>query len=388
MPRRMSILAPIETTAPATRAVAAAIACKPHRIRQIKVALNKVLAQRNHYIPLMSQSSAGSPNRYIPASFFGMVLGLSGLGTSWRLAASMWSLPRAVGEVILLAASAIWAVLLLLYAAKWIWARAQALAEFRHPVQCCFIGIIPVSTALIGLALRPYALEAANALVIVGIVGQLIFGVHRTGQLWMGSRDPTTTTPVLYLPTVAGSFVSVIALGGLGHSDWAAPFFGLGLLSWLAIESVVLHRLYTVELPPPLRPTLGIQLAPPAVGCTAYLVLTSGPPDFFAQALFGYAIFQTLVMIRLIPWIARQPFAPSYWAFTFGLSALAIASLRFAERGPTGLVGHAAPFIFVAVNILIGGIAAGTAWLLLRGRLLPPPLQPSPETLHPAAPVG
>jgi tellurite resistance protein len=37
------------------------------------------------------------------------------------------------------------------------------------------------------------------------------------------------------------------------------------MLSRLAIESVLLHRLYTVgELPPPLRATLGIQLAPSA----------------------------------------------------------------------------------------------------------------------------
>jgi len=113
--------------------------------------------------------------------------------------------------------------------------------------------------------------------------------------------------------------------------------------------------LYTVsELPPPLRPTLGIQLAPPTVGCSAYLSITSGPPDLFAQALLGYGLFQALLLIRLIPWIVRQPFAPFYWAFTFGLAALAI-----------------------------GGIAAGTLWFLLRGRLLPPPLQPPPESLHP-----
>jgi tellurite resistance protein len=42
-------------------------------------------------------------------------------------------------------------------------------------------------------------------------------------------------------------------------------FFGVGMLSRLAIESMLLHRLHTVgELPPPLRPTLGIQLAPSA----------------------------------------------------------------------------------------------------------------------------
>jgi tellurite resistance protein len=178
----------------------------------------------------------------------------------------------------------------------------------------------------------------------------------------MGNRDPATTTPVLYLPTVAGSFVSTIVLGAFGHPDWASPC-------------------YSTAAP---APTLGIQLAPPTVGCSAYLSITSGPPDLLAQALIGYGVFQALLMIRLIPWIARQPFAPSYWAFTFGLAALAISVIRFAERGAPGPISSAAPYVFTAVNLAIGGIAAGTVWLLLRGRLLPPPLQPPPESLHPA----
>jgi len=324
------------------------------------------------------------PNKFVPAAFFGIILGLVGLGGSWRFAATLWSLPRAIGETIMLTATAVWCVLMLLYAAKWIRARAEGLAEFRHPVQCCFIGLVPVSTALIAIAVRPYVPLISGVLAAIGIVGQLIFGVYRTGQLWQGGRDPGTTTPVLYLPTVAGSFVSAITLSVFGHPDWGVPFFGVGVLSWLAIESVLVNRLYSVELPPPLRPTLGIQLAPPTVGCAAYLSITPGPPDFLAQMLLGYGVFQALLMIRLLPWIARQPFASSYWAFTFGLSAIATAFLRFSERGPAGPISAAAPYVFIAVNLAIGGIAAGTLWLLLRGRLLPPPLVPTPAPLQPA----
>jgi tellurite resistance protein len=327
------------------------------------------------------KTPAPAPNKFIPASFFGIILGLVGLGASWRFAASLWSLPRIIGEAIMLLAIAIWCVLIVLFAAKWIRARAEGLAEFRHPIQCCFVGIVPVSTALIGVAIRPYTPMIAVVLATVGILGQLIFGLYRTGQLWQGGRDPSTTTPVLYLPTVAGSFVSAITLSVFGHPDWGAPFFGVGVLSWLAIESVLVHRLYHAgELPAPLRPTLGIQLAPPTVGCSAYLAITSGPPDLFAQMLLGYGVFQALLMIRLLPWIAKQPFAPSYWAFTFGLSAIATSFLRFAERGETGPITLAAPYVFIAVNLAIGSIALGTLWLLLRGRLLPAPLVPPATT--------
>jgi tellurite resistance protein len=320
----------------------------------------------------------------VPAAFFGMILGLVGLGGCWRLASRLWRLPGWIGETVMAVAAVVWAVLIVLYLAKWIWRRGEALAEFQHPVLCCFIGLLPVSTALISLAVLPYSRRAATVLAVIGIAGQLGFGIYRSGRLWMGGRDPATTTPVLYLPTVAGSFVSAIVLAAFGHGDWGIPFFGAGLLSWLSIESVLIHRLYTLsELPAPLRPTLGIQLAPPTVGCAAYLSLTAGPPDLVAQALLGYGVLQCLFLIRLLPWIARQPFAPSYWAFTFGIAAITQSMLRFVERGNTGPVATAAPYVLGAATLSIGGIALGTCWLLLRGRLLPPPMV---QPLVPAAP--
>lgn len=55
----------------------------------------------------------------IPAAFFGIVLGVVGLGNSWRAAAAIWPVPASVGEAISLLGFAIWLVLILLYAAKW-----------------------------------------------------------------------------------------------------------------------------------------------------------------------------------------------------------------------------------------------------------------------------
>jgi len=46
------------------------------------------------------------------------------------------------------------------------------------------------------------------------------FAVWRTGGLWQGKREHATTTAVLYLPTVAGSFVTAIAAAALGYADW------------------------------------------------------------------------------------------------------------------------------------------------------------------------
>jgi tellurite resistance protein len=316
----------------------------------------------------------------MPASFFGMVLGLVGLGNCWRSASQLWGAPGWVGEIIMLIAVLTWALLLLAYTGKWIWARPEAVAEFHHPIQCCFIGLVPVSTMLIALAVAPYSHTVGQALFTVGAAGQLTFGVHRTGTLWMGGRDPADTTAVAYLPTVAGGFVTAAVAGALGNTSLGALFFGVGMFSWLALESVVLRRLLEVApKPAALRPTMGIHFAPSVVGCVAYLSITTGTPDLFAQALLGYGVFQGLVLVRLIPWLSAQPFGPSYWAYTFATAACGFAGLEFLERGLKGPIEWLAPAIFVIANIVIGTIFVRTLWLFLRGKLLPvTPPTPTP----------
>jgi tellurite resistance protein len=82
-------------------------------------------------------------------------------------------------------------------------------------------------------------------------------------------------------------------------------------------------------------------------------------------------LLQALLLLRLLPWIRQQPFAPSYWAFTFGATALAAVPLLMIEHGATGAVALIAPYTFVAVNIVVALIALATVRLLLQGRLLP-----------------
>jgi tellurite resistance protein len=311
----------------------------------------------------------------IPASFFGIVLGLVGLGDCWRVAAIVWHLPYWIGELIMLTAAIVWMILLVLYVIKWFRFRDEALAELRHPVQCCFIGLVGVATSLVAVAIALYSHPFAVILFVIGAILTVGFGIYRTGHLWMGDRDPITTTPVLYLPTVAGSFVSGFTAGYLGYHDIGILFFGAGVFSWFALESIITHRLHVhAELSKLLRPSLGIMLAPPVVGCINYLFITSGKPDLFAQALLGYGLLQYLLLLRLLPWITQQPFTASYWAFSFGVTAIAFDAIAFVQRGLTGYIESLAVLLFIAANSIIAILVLGTLGLLRRGKLLPPPL--------------
>ncbi|MGF6964486.1 tellurite resistance protein TehA-like permease [Paraburkholderia sp. WC7.3g] len=136
---------------------------------------------------------------------------------------------------------------------------------------------------------------------------------------------------------------------------------------------MILHRAAVHEpLPEALRPTLGVQLAPPVVGGVAYMSLTTGTPDLFTYALLGYGLYQALLLLRLLPWIRRQAFVPGYWAFSFGAAALPTMALRLVERGATGPIEFAAPVLFLAANAIIAMLVAKTLQLLVQGKLIPP----------------
>jgi tellurite resistance protein len=308
----------------------------------------------------------------VPASFFGMPLGVLALGILWRAAADAWPVPPMIGESLIAVGAVLWFVVAVFWASKWLYARREAAAELEHPIQCCFVGLAGVTALLISIGATPHVRVLGIVFAIVGGVWVVAFSLWRTGRLWMGGRDHSATTPVLYLPSVAGGFVLASALGALGNPDAGQFAFCAALFSWLAIESVLLHRLYTLpEMPAPLRPTLGIQLAPPAVGAVAYLNVGGGQPDFVAHALIGYALMQMLILLRLWPWLRAAGPSLGWWAFSFGLAALPTAAAKLVAHGDHGVIAPLAAILTVVGTLAILAIAAMTLTLLARGKLLP-----------------
>jgi tellurite resistance protein len=318
------------------------------------------------------ESQKPTSRKSVPASFFGMPLGLIALGLAWRTAALVWPVPKLIGESLIWAGTALWGLLFITYLSKWIWGRADAEAEFRHPVQCCFVGLAGVVALLASVGLSAEFRGVSVALFYSGLAWTLAFAVYRTGRLWKGGRSPESTTPVLYFPTVAGMLVTASAAASLGHRDWAQIAFGGGFFAWLAIESVVLHRLYLASpVPPALRPTLGVQVAPPAVAAVAYLNVGTGGPDILAHALIGYSMLQALILVRLFPWLREAGLTPAWWSFSFGAAALPTAAMKLVAQGDTGATEALAPYLFAAGNLVIAAIVTVTMILIWKGRLLP-----------------
>ena len=303
----------------------------------------------------------------MPVTYLGAVLGLGGLGNAWRAAQRVWGAPAAVGECIALAALVVWVVCGLGFIWTWLVEPEIARRDLRDPARAPFAALLPMSTMIAGFALKPHALMVSDIVVGIGLAAQVLVGVQSTASLWRGGRGDEAVTPSLLMPTVGGFFIGTIAAVQMAGPSLGVLFFGAGMISWIVMESVVLHRLVNRTLPPELRATMGIYLTPPAIACAAYVELGNTSPDRFVQAVFGYALLQGLVMLRLVPWLREQAFSHRAWAHTFGIAALPLAALRLVELGQQGPIGVLAPLLFVGANLAIGWIALRSVLLAMDG---------------------
>ena len=105
-------------------------------------------------------------------------------------------------------------------------------------------------------------------------------------------------------------------------------------------------------------PTLVILIAPPAVAFVAWVRLT-GDVDAFARVLLNLAYVFALIVLTQAPRFFRLPFALSWWALTFPVAALSVAS--FVHAHETGSDGHR--MIGYALTVLL---AIAVATLVVR----------------------
>ncbi|WP_313625270.1 dicarboxylate transporter/tellurite-resistance protein TehA [Kosakonia sp.] len=307
----------------------------------------------------------------LPAGYFGIVLGIIGLGFSWRFAATIWPVTLLPADGLIILAMVIWALLMLAFISRMFRHGASVLEEISHPLKSSFVSLAPATSMLVAIGLAPWLHTLALGLFLVAVVAQLTYSAWQTAGLWRGQHPKEATTPGLYLPTVANNFISAMACGAFGFNDVGMLFLGAGLFSWLSLEPAILSRMRNLdEMSPAVRTSLGIQMAPAFVACSAWLSVNGGQADVFAKLLFGYGLLQMLFMIRLIPWYSSQPFNPSFWSFSFGVASLATTSIRLGHGTPGGALYWMSFPLFIAANLVIVLLMVKTFALLLQGKLL------------------
>jgi len=315
-----------------------------------------------------AQSRAG-----ITANMFGISYGLAGLANCWGYAAVLRLAPAAVADALLVITAVVWLVLV----AGYLWQVPRRPGGWRReladPVLAPFMSLVPVVGMVLATGLMPHAPAAGRWLFGIFAAVTLVVAGWITGQWIAEDLDPDRVHSGYVLPAVAGGLIASIGAALAGWTGIAEAFLGLGVLSWLFIGAVIMARLLLrPRLPVPLRPTLAIEVAPPALAGLAYLAITRGRVDAIALALGGFTALSVIVQLRLIPVYRRLSFGPAFWSFAFPYAAAATFALHWINYGKPA--GHTALAwaVLAAITAFIAALAVRTAVALARRGFLPP----------------
>jgi tellurite resistance protein len=115
---------------------------------------------------------------------------------------------------------------------------------------------------------------------------------------------------------------------------------------------------------------LFILIAPPALLFSAYYSLNGEQLDAFAHGLFFAGLFFTAVVLSLPQLFVGLPVAVSWWAYTFPLDAMTVASLAYHEKIGNAASGAVALALLALTTAIVAVVAVRTLLALARGELL------------------
>lgn len=268
---------------------------------------------------------------HYPVTLFTIVMGMAGLTLALHAGEGALGFTHVASGAVYLVTLALFVIIAAGYLAKAIRFPNAVHAEWAHPVKLAFFPAISIGLLLLAAATLPISHPAAHVMWIAGAFGQGILTLAVISG-WIGARSFVHghLSPAWFIPAV-GNVIVPVAGARLGYIELSWFFLSVGLIFWSVLLTLVMNRLvFHDPLPERLQPTLVILIAPPAVGFLAWISLT-GEISHFARVLLNGAYFFALIVAVEMPRILRLPFAMSFWALSFPLAALTIASLKYAD---------------------------------------------------------
>jgi tellurite resistance protein len=277
--------------------------------------------------------------KQVHVGFYGAVMGLAGLGLTARAAAPLFPgairAPAYFTEVwVALGAIALLA-LIAAYLAKLLRYPHSVKEDFTNPLTMGFCGALPVGMSLVAGGLAPYSPSLGSGLWWIAFALLLAFQLWALVR-WLSGGIELAQVNAGWLILLVGGIVLPGPGIALGHDEAARFTFGVSASAAPVLMALLFYRAVTgPPLAPALRPSWFILLVPPS------LIYANGvalyPDAGFLEVLYPFALVLAVGLLLYSRQMARWPFGPPWWAFTFPLDALAYAAARYAQDHPTPL---------------------------------------------------
>jgi tellurite resistance protein len=287
---------------------------------------------------------------------------MSGFTIAWNRAEHIFDTGICLSSVLLGITTILFVALTLIYAAKAFKYPQEVMGEIRHPVKLAFVPTFSIGLLLLSIAYLNIAPTLSFWMWTVGTVLHLTITLYVLSS-WIHHTkyEIAHLNPAWFIPVVGNILVPV---AGVHHASIEISwfFFSLGLFFWPILTAIIFYRLiFHASLPERFMPTLFIFIAPPAVGFISWYNLT-GEVDAFGRVLYFVGLVFTLLLVAQFNYFVRLKFFLSWWAYSFPIAAITIATLIMAKT--TGLVFYS----WLAAGLL-GALTLLVAMLLVRTAL-------------------
>ena len=304
-----------------------------------------------------------------PISFFAIIMGLAGLTIAWEKAQHVFNVHLGINFILVGITTIVFATLLIIYASKLFLHQQSVIKELKHPIKLSFFPSISIGFLLLSIAFLEISETVAHPLWMIGAILHLAFTLY-VFNAWMHHEHFKVNhiNPAWFIPAVGNVLVPIAGVS-FGYMDISWFFFSIGMLFWIILLTVFFNRiLFHDPMDKHLLPTLFILIAPPAVGFIAYVRLNGGI-DNFAHFLYFSALFLTILLLSQANRFIRLPFFLSWWAYSFPLAAITIASFVVYEKTQNSLYLWIGSGLLLLVTALIGIIITATIKAVLNKKI-------------------
>jgi tellurite resistance protein len=225
--------------------------------------------------------------------------------------------------------------------------------EINHPVKIAFLPTFSISLILLSIVLLQINTTISLWFWVVGTGMHFIFTLYILSS-WMHQNkyEIKHLNPAWFIPIVGNILVPI---AGVHHApieiSWF--FFSIGLFFWPVLTGIIFYRLiFHTSLAERFIPTLFIFVAPPSVALLSWYNLT-GKIGEFGFVLYYISLFFFLLVAVQARYFIKIGFFLSWWAYSFPVAALTIATLLMAKESGRSFFTWCSAGLLSALTILI-----------------------------------
>ena len=272
------------------------------------------------------QSTQERSIRYFPITSFAISMGASGFTIALAKFYHLRWLPEWPYLVMLASITILFLSTLIAYGVKTIHYPEETITDYQHKIRMNFMPTISISILLLSIAYLPLFPLVSIPLWYIGTILHTIVMFHILSKWIHHSFDIQHINPAWFIPVVGNILIPIVGVD-CAPTPISAFYLAAGLLFWVILMTILIYRLiFHNPMPEKLIPTLLIILAPPAVGFISYMRITMSF-DFISESLLFITYFLFVLILFLSRSFHKISFYISWWAFTFPLAALTIATI-------------------------------------------------------------